>query len=215
MRKRLISGVAAILAATIWVGGPTGFVAGEARAQSVVPVAPTGMAVHASDHVLGKADAPVTIIEYASLTCGHCGAFHTQILPELKKKYIDTGKVKLVFRDFPLDRAAAQGAMLAECAGNDRYFAVLDTLFSTQASWAVSKDPAADLGKLLRLGGMGEPEIKACLANEKLLESLLAERQGGEALGVTSTPTLFIGGEKHVGLKALADYDAAIAKLIK
>ena len=120
--------------------------------------------------MLGDPKAPITIIEYASLTCSHCAHFHTQVLPEIKKKWIDTGKVKLIYRDFPLDQVAAKAAQIAECAGNDRYFGVLDIIFRGQPQWATSADPIAELAKPLRIAGLGENEIKACLANEAMSE---------------------------------------------
>ena len=173
------------------------------------------MAVQPTDHVLGDPKAPVTIIEYASLTCSHCAHFHTQILPELKKKWIDTGKVKLVYRDFPLDQVAAKAAQIAECAGNDRYFAVLDIIFRGQAQWATAQDPIAELAKPLRIAGLGENEIKACLANEAIANGVIADYRGGEALGVSSTPTLFIDGQLYRGARSVEELDGVIGKLVK
>ncbi len=173
------------------------------------------MAVQPGDHVLGDPKAPVTIIEYASLTCSHCAHFHTQILPDLKKKWIDTGKVKLVYRDFPLDQVAVKAAQIAECAGKDRYFGVLDIVFRGQPQWATGADPIAELAKPLRIAGLGEAEIKACLANEAMLNAVLADYRSGEALGVNSTPTLFIGGELYRGSRSVEDLDGVLAKLVK
>src|SRR5262245_61512941 len=103
------------------------------------------LAVQPGDHVLGDAKAPITLIEYASFTCPHCAHFHTQILPEIKKKWIDTGKVKLIYRDFPLDQVAAKAAQIAECAPSDRYFGVVDLIFRGQSQWAAAGDPIAEL----------------------------------------------------------------------
>src|SRR6202008_1633591 len=115
-------------------------------------------------------------------TCSHCASFHNDVLPTIKTKYVDTGKAKFVYRDFPLDRVAAQAAQLAECVDRDRYFAVVATIFQTQAQWAAGKEPLADLLKLLRLAGLGEAQAKACLDDQKGLDASLAERQAGEAL---------------------------------
>ena len=167
------------------------------------------------DHVLGNPKAPVTIIEYASLTCSHCAHFHTQILPELKKKWIDSGKVKLIYRDFPLDQVAVKAAQIAECAGNDKYFGVLDIIFRGQPTWATGTDPLADLAKPLRIAGLGENEIKACLANDAMMNAVLNDYRSGEVLGVNSTPTLFIGGQLYRGSRSVEDIDGAIAKLAK
>lgn len=173
------------------------------------------MAVQPGDHVLGDPKAPVTIIEYASLTCSHCAHFHTQILPDLKKKWIDTGKVKLVYRDFPLDQVAVKAAQIAECAGKDKYFGVLDIIFRGQPQWATSADPIAELAKPLRIAGLGEAEIKACLANDAMMNAVLNDYRSGDTLGVNSTPTLFIGGQLYRGSRSVEDIDGAIAKLAK
>ena len=173
------------------------------------------LGVQPGDHVMGDAKAPITLIEYASFTCPHCAHFHTQILPEIKKKWIDTGKVKLIYRDFPLDQVAAKAAQIAECTPNDRYFGVIDLIFRGQPTWATSSDPIAELAKPLRIAGMGENEIKACLANEAKANEVVADFKGGETLGVNSTPTLFIDGQLYKGARSVEELDAAFAKLAK
>lgn len=173
------------------------------------------MAVLPTDHVLGDPKAPVTIVEYASLTCSHCAHFHTQILPDLKKKWIDTGKVKLVYRDFPLDQVAVKAAQIAECAGKDKYFGVLDIIFRGQPQWATGADPIAELAKPLRIAGLGEAEIKACLANDAMMNAVLNDYRSGETLGVNATPTLFIGGQLYRGSRSIEDIDGVLAKLVK
>jgi len=167
------------------------------------------------DHVLGSPNAPITVIEYASLTCSHCAHFHTQILPEIKKKWIDTGKVKLVYRDFPLDQVAVRAAQIAECAGNDKYFGVLDIIFRGQPQWATASDPLAEIAKPLRIAGMGENEIKACLANDAMSNAVLNDYKSGEALGVNSTPTLFINGQLYRGSRSVDELDGVFGKLAK
>ena len=184
------------------------------------PVAQTAdkatlLGVQAGDHVLGDPKAPITMIEYASFTCPHCAHFSTAVLPEIKKKWIDTGKVKLVYRDFPLDQTAVKAAQLAECAGNDKYFGVVDVIFSTQAKWATAADPIAELAKLLRIAGMGDAEVKACLANDAVQNGVIADYRGGEAVGVNSTPTLFINGEQFKGGRSIEELDAVFGKLAK
>ena len=171
--------------------------------------------VQAGDHVLGDPKAPITVIEYASLTCSHCAHFHTQVLPEIKKKWIDTGKVKLVYRDFPLDQVAAKAAQIAECSGNDRYFGVIDLIFRSQPQWAAASDPVAELAKPLRIAGMGENEIKACLANDAMSNAVIKDYQGGEAMGVNSTPTLFIDGQLYRGARSVDELDGVFSKLAK
>lgn len=173
------------------------------------------LGVQPGDHVLGDPKAPITLIEYASFTCPHCAHFHTQILPELKKKWIDSGKVKLIYRDFPLDQVAAKAAQIGECAPADRYYPVIDLIFRNQATWATGSDPIAELAKPLRIAGMGENEIKACLANEAKANQVVADYKGGEVLGVSSTPTLFIDGQLYRGPRSVEEIDAALAKLGK
>jgi protein-disulfide isomerase len=173
------------------------------------------LAVQASDHLQGDPKAPITMIEYASFTCPHCAHFAVAVLPELKKKWIDTGKVKLIYRDFPLDQTALKAAQLAECAGKDKYFGVIDVIFSTQAKWAVASDPIGELAKSLRIAGMGDAEVKACLANDAVANGVIADYRGGETLGVNSTPTLFINGQEFKGARLVEELDAAFAKLAK
>lgn len=172
------------------------------------------LTVQPGDHVEGDPNAPITLIEYASFTCPHCAHFNTMELPELKKKWIDTGKVKLVYRDFPLDETAARAAQLAQCAGNDKYFAVVDMIFRGQGNWATASDPLAELAKSFRIAGMGEKEVKACLANATVADGVINSYRMGEQAGVDSTPTLFINGVKYTGARSLEELDAAFGKLL-
>lgn len=169
----------------------------------------------AADNMMGDAKAAVTLIEYASLTCSHCAAFHTQVLPDLKKKWVDTGKVRLIYRDYPLDQTAAKAAQIAKCVPKERYFAVLDIMFRGQAQWVAAADPIAELAKPLRIAGMGDAEVKACLADESKASAVVADLRGGETLGVNSTPTLFINGTKYPGARSVEDLDRELGKLVK
>ena len=219
MRNILIVAGGAVAVAAIAAGAYFG-TRPPAPGQPPVAVAATPdksalLAVQPGDHVLGDAKAPVTMIEYASFTCPHCAHFHTQILPELKKKWIDTGKVKLIYRDFPLDQVAAKAAQIAECSGNDRYFGVIDLIFAGQPTWATASDPIAELAKPLRIAGMGENEIKACLANEAMSNAVIADYKSGEALGVNSTPTLIINGQLYPGARSVEELDGVFGKLVK
>jgi protein-disulfide isomerase len=168
-----------------------------------------------NDFVEGSPNAPITLIEYASFTCPHCAHFNTVILPDLKTKWIDTGKVKLVYRDYPLDQMAAQAAQLARCAPADRYFGVVDMIFRTQGTWALASDPIAELSKSLRIAGMGESEVKACLADPKVADAVVASAQGGDKVGVKATPSLFINGELFSGARSVEELDGVFAKLVK
>jgi protein-disulfide isomerase len=176
------------------------------------------LAVQPGDHVLGKPEAPITLVEYASFTCPHCAHFDTQILPKLKEKWIDTGKLKLVYRDFPLDDAALKAAQLLECSGNERYFALVDFVFASQPKWAATSDPATaieDLTKLLRVAGMSETFIKECIANDKVANTVLNKQRIGQQLGVDSTPTLFINGQQFKGARSVEELDGVLSKLAK
>jgi protein-disulfide isomerase len=174
--------------------------------------APTGTAqAVADDRVLGKPDAPVTIIEYASLTCPHCAAFERETLPKIKEKWIDTGKAKLIFRNFPFDKPALQGAMIAACAPAERYFNFIDVLFQQQQQWAAAQDPAAALGRIAKLGGMSDQQVQSCLADKELENKIVAGRLTAEKeLGVSSTPTFFINGRKLVGAQEFGKFDEAL-----
>ena len=167
------------------------------------------------EFILGNPKAKVTVIEYASLTCPHCAHFAVEEYPTLKKEYIDTGKIKFVYRDFPLDQVAAKAAQIAECAGKDRYFGVIDIIFHGQQTWATASDPIADLAKPLRIAGLGEAEIKACLANEAMSNAVINDYKTGEALGVNSTPTLIINGQLYPGARSVEELDGVFGKLVK
>jgi protein-disulfide isomerase len=153
----------------------------------------------AGDIMIGSDKAPVTVIEYASMTCPHCAHFEETTLPELKKRYIDTGKVRYVMREFPLDALAAAGFMLARCAGPDKYESVVETLFAKQPDWAVQQ-PIAPLMAIAKQFGFTEESFNACLANQKVLDDIQAVRDHAvNKLGVNSTPTFFINGKRLVG----------------
>jgi protein-disulfide isomerase len=149
------------------------------------------------DHVLGKPDAPNVLIDYASFTCPHCATFNAAVMPVLKRDWIDTGKLKLVHRHFPSDAIATRASLLAECAGPDKFFAAVDTLFRTQVQWMTAPDPAAELMTVLVGQGVSEAEAQACVINDRLLDKVIADVQSGQALGVQSTPTLFINEQPY------------------
>lgn len=168
------------------------------------------------DMVLGKADAPITIIEYASLTCPHCASFHTATLPEIKKEFIDTGKARLIYRDFPLDQVAFMGAITARCAGPEKYFTYLDVLFAQQRQWASAQDPAAALKQIARLGGMPSEQFDKCLGDKALGDYILAQRlEGNQKFNVNSTPTLIINGKVEQGATALDELRKKLNALAK
>lgn len=168
------------------------------------------------DKVQGAADAPVTMVEYSSLTCPHCAAYHNSTYEEVKKKYIDTGKIRYITREFPLDPLAAGGAMLARCAPNDNFHAMNDLLFETQRSWAASPNPVDALLKLAKQVGFTQDGFTKCLQDQKLLDNIRAVSQrGSEKFGIDSTPSFIINGELHRGALSIEDIDKIVAPLIK
>jgi protein-disulfide isomerase len=190
---------------------------GPARAQQGKDVSPEELMRPGPlpEQVLGSPDAPVTIVEYASMTCPHCATFHEKTYPELKKKYIDTGKVRFVFREFPLDPIAAAGFMLARCAGEGKYFPMIETLFHQQKEWAVQR-PLPPLLAIARQAGFTQQSFEQCLANQKLLEDLEKVRErGAKEFGVTSTPTFFVNGKVQRGAPTIEDLDKLIEPYLK
>jgi protein-disulfide isomerase len=151
------------------------------------------------DKVLGHTDAPVTIVEYASATCPHCAAFHKDVFPQLKSEFIDTGKVKFIFREFPFDDLALAAFMLARCAPPEKYFPMIDVLFEQQKVWA-SKDARTELAKIAQLAGIGQDGFDKCLKNEDLAKGIMAIRdKAANTYGVEATPTFFVNGKELRG----------------
>jgi len=167
------------------------------------------------DVVLGSDKAPVTVIEYASMTCPHCAHFSTTTFPELQKRYIDTGKVRFIFREFPLDALAAAGFMLARCAGNDKFMPIVETLFAKQPEWMVQQ-PIEPLRTIAKQFGFTEQSFDQCLANQKVLDSIQDVRdRAASKLGVNSTPTFFVNGKRLVGDQSIDALAKAIDPYLK
>jgi protein-disulfide isomerase len=165
------------------------------------------------DIVLGKPDSPVTIVEYASMTCPHCAQFHTAVLPQLKTKYFDNGQAKLILREFPLDGLAVAAFMLARCAGPDRYYPMVGALFETQGTWAVPGTEGKDkLLLIARQAGFSKEKFDQCLADKELFNKIVAVRQrANDKFQVDSTPTFFVNGKRMKGDHQLKDFDEALA----
>ena len=169
----------------------------------------------AGDVVIGSENAPVKVIEYASMTCPHCAHFEATTFPELKKRYIDTGKVRYTLREFPLDALAAAGFMLARCAGNDKYMPIVETLFAKQPQWVV-KDPVPPLKEIAKQFGFTDESFNQCLTNQTVLENIQAVRdRAAQKLGVNSTPTFFVNGKRLVGDVSFDDMAKAIDPYLK
>ena len=176
--------------------------------------AQTVLALSKDDRILGNPDAPITIVEYASLTCPHCAHVTNDVLPELKKKWIDTGKAKLILRDYPLDEPALRAAMIARCAPPDRYYAFVDTFFGSQEKWVTARDYRDALARLVKLGGMSREEFDQCLKNTTLENKIVEGRLiASKELDVNSTPTFFINGTKFTGAPTVEEFDKAISAL--
>ena len=188
---------------------------GGAKAQSVADVAKP---VSLPDMALGPADAPVTITEFASMTCPHCAAFNADVFPKIKSEYIDTGKIRYVFREFPLDIKAAAGSMLARCIAKDdagKYFAVIDLLFKQQNDW-VMKNTTETLTRIGKQAGLTQQAVEDCLKDQALLDKIAADQKyAAEVLKVDSTPTFFVNGEKIKGETSFDEFAKRINPLLK
>jgi protein-disulfide isomerase len=199
-RRQLLSATALLaLAAPGFAGGILPPLTSPAWAEDTVSPADLADAGPDGDIMIGSDKAPVTIIEYASMTCPHCAHFSETTYPELKKRYIDTGKVRYTLRTFPLDALAAAGFMMARCGGNDKYMPIVETLFAKQPEWLV-KEPLAPMKEIGKQFGITEDAFNQCLANQKMLDSIQAVRDHAvQKLGVNSTPTFFVNGKRMVG----------------
>jgi len=187
----------------------------QAMAQSAADVAkPQSL----PDMGLGPANASVTITEYASMTCPHCANFNETVFPKIKSEYIDSGKIRYVFREFPLDIKAAAGSMLARCIAKDdgpKYFAVIDLLFRQQSEW-VMKNTTETLTRIGKQAGLSQQQVEDCLKDQALLDKIAADQKyANEVLKVNSTPTFFINGEMVKGETSFDEFDKKIKSLLK
>jgi protein-disulfide isomerase len=191
--------------------------AGTARAENV-PMADLMKPDAQPDLALGNDKAPVTMVEYASMTCPHCAHFQETTFPELKKRYIDTGKVRYILRDFPLDNLAGAAFVLAHCAAGDdagKYYSMIDTLFSQQRTWAVEK-PVPPLMAIAKQAGLTEQSFNACLTNQKAWDAMESVRQRAmNQFKVQSTPTFFINGTQVTGAVSIDDFAKVIDPYLK
>src|SRR6266496_3909777 len=186
----------------------------EAMAQSASDVAKP---VSLPDMALGPANAAVTITEYASMTCPHCAKFNEAVFPKIKAAYIDSGKVRYVFREFPLDIKAAAGSMLARCIAKDdapKYFAVIDLLFRQQNEWVV-KNTTETLTRIGKQAGLSQQQVEDCLKDQALLDKIAADQKfAAEVLKVQSTPTFFINGEMLKGEQSFEEFAKRINSML-
>jgi protein-disulfide isomerase len=200
--KRMTLALAAVLALAIAPGA--------ARAE--VP-SPDGL--KDGGILIGKPDAPITIIEYASMTCPHCAHFTIETLPKLKEAWLDTGKARLFFREFPFDQPALLASKLVRCGGPERSEGFIDVLFREQQNWATGADPRPALAQIAKLGGIGQEKFDACMADQALTQAIVQTRlDGAQKYGIDSTPTFIVNGEKQKGgAMSFEEFDALLKSI--
>lgn len=207
-RRSVLLSLAALSALAPMIGADPAK-AQDAKAKELAVPGPLG------DVWLGKEDAKVTIIEYASMTCPHCANFHEKIFPVIKEKYIDTGKVRFTLREFPFDPLATAAFMLARCNGNDKYYAMVDLLFAQQKAWSTAQKPAEALLATVRQAGFTQESFEACLKNQSIYDAVNSVRERGDkTFGVESTPTFFINGQKSSGSLSVEELDKILSPLV-
>ena len=214
LRLRFVSSFAAIFvtAAAFGLGGAQ-------AQQGTAPMAELLVEGPLGDVWLGAEDAPVVIIEYASMTCPHCATFHNTVYDAFIAKYVDTGLVRFTLREFPIDPPqfplSAAAFMLARCApGETGYFATISLLFETQPTWAQVQEPIPPLRSLMAQVGLNQEGFDACLNNQEVLEAVYANYNRGIELGVDATPTFFINGDRYSGALTLDQLDQIIEPML-
>ena len=210
MNRAVLVGLIVAIVIAVGAGGwiyysGQGIVAAAPNPDDVSEKAEAVPTVAADDKFLGKADAPVTIVEYFSLGCPHCKKFHETILPQLKTEYLDTGKARLVFRDFPLDGISFGAALVTRCVNDLAYFAMVDTLFQQQETWHV-QNGVTQIATIVKSAGMDQAALDACLNNQANKDKIVAlQKEAADVLKVEATPTFFINDRK---LSGVSDYKA-------
>jgi len=164
---------------------------------------------------LGNKDAKVTVIEYASMTCIHCANFHKDIYPKIKENYIDTNKIKFIYRDFPLDKQALFGSVLAKCAPKEKYFDFVQLILSTQKKWITSDDTFIDkLKNIGKLAGLTESKINNCFKDEQIVDNIINTRNFAERkYNISSTPSFIINNKKYSAM-SYENFEKIIENLI-
>ena len=204
-----LTGLAALIGVSPWR------LFGEAHAQTAEEIAKPAML---GDMMLGSKDASVTIVEYASMTCPHCAAFTKDVFPKIKSEYIDTGKVRFIFREFPLDKIALAASAAARCIAKDdapKYFALIDIMFKQQNDLA--NDPLTTINRIGKQAGFSEAQIKACVdddptTKQKIIDDL---KYANETLKVNSTPFFFVNGTAIKGETSFEAFEKMIKPLLK
>ncbi|GAA5103499.1 hypothetical protein GCM10023261_00720 [Bartonella jaculi] len=207
-------GIIFLLVATVQISATIAFANG-AKLVSTVDMTEILQSGKVKDRFEGEENAPVTIVEYASLTCVHCAHFYNDVLPQIRKKYVKTGKVKLIFREYAFDPRATAGFMLARCAPEDRYFPLIEVLFQKQQEWAWRRDVLTPLKKISLMAGFTDESFKACLTNQTILDEVNASYERGKELGVEATPTFFINGNRYEGVMSVESFFSVIDSFLK
>jgi protein-disulfide isomerase len=192
--------------------------AAETPKAPVKEAAPTAQAAELPERVLGDAAAKVTLIEYASLSCSHCAEFANLILPKLEEKYIKTGKVRLIYRDYPLDTVAMRAAKLAQCMPEERYFPFIKTLYSNQAGWLTTPKPEDTIDQYAKLAGMSAERVTSCLADKNIENAIVKTRmEADKKFQVRATPTIIVnnGDDRIEGARTFEDFEKALSKHVK
>jgi protein-disulfide isomerase len=213
-RRALLVGLG-LSALGVGLGGSL-FPALAQKAPSEVPVEELMKPGPLGELSLGNPDSKVTVVEYASMTCGHCAHFAKDVWPEFKKKYVETNKIHFIFREFPLDNLAAAASMLARCAGSDKTFPLIEVLFEKQADWAFTEgNPVPKLFEIAKQAGFTQASFDKCLTDQKLLDNITAGRtRASEVFGVNATPTFFVNGKRLEGAPTMAAFDKMIEPLL-
>ena len=164
----------------------------------------------------GDENAKVKIVEFASLTCGHCAKFHNEVMPILKEKYIEKGLIHFTYKDFPLDKFALKASMIARCAGNEKFFKFLDVFYKKQKDWTRTKDPFKSLLKIAKFGGLKDEELKVCIGNKSIEDGILKQRlNSSKKYDIKATPTLYLNGEKYNGDLTIEALESKIKSMLK
>ncbi|WP_336278974.1 DsbA family protein [Bartonella sp. CB175] len=208
-RTFLSSTIIVILMITVQIN-TTAALASKPKPVATVDMSKVLQSTKVKDKIEGEENAPVTIVEYASLTCIHCAHFYNNILPAIRKKYIKTGKVRFIFRDFAFDPRATAGFMLAKCVSEDRYFPLIEVLFQKQQEWAWRQNALKPLKRIALMAGLTDEGFNACLKNQSILDEVNASFERGKELGISATPTFFINGNKYEGAMSVETFSSII-----
>lgn len=184
-------------------------------ALALIPLVPARAQALPGERAIGRADAPVTVVEYHSLTCGNCARFHNEIFPRIKAEFIETGLVRFLLRDFPLDRVALDAAVMLHCAGPERFEPLLGLVYAQKENWAHAPEPRAMLRRYAGLAGLGGPQLEACWADPAFARAVVQMRLEGERdHGVNATPSFLIGGRLHRGVLTFEQFAALVRPLL-